>query len=127
MKKKPRKIKQWAEEVWTAYMEANSLFERESPDATPRERLGMMAFAVPLAANNRGITQRDKLEEAHDYVLSNMTSEIQSIDGAGDERDFSILFPLAYLDAMYSLGEINEQKIDDVMGYIIGNHAQSSA
>lgn len=124
--KLPRKIKHWADETLNAYMRALVLFEKEYPNPTEAEYMSIISFAVPMAAVNRGISDRARRDTAQEFVLSRLAESIRTLK-EDEKPDFSILFPLAYLDAHVSMGILNERKSDEIIAHLMEKYSDFTA
>ena len=125
MKKLPRKIKHWAADAYKSLEKAMILFSEEYPSPTEDEKLDIISFAVPFAAMNRGINEKEKIHNASEYVLENLSVDMQAKES--DEPIYHpICFLIAYLDAHVSFGILSESKAESIMDHLSENYKIST-
>lgn len=121
MKRQPRKIKQWAKEAYESLEKAIVIFYEETPVPTEHQKMELIAYSVPFAAMNRGIKDSERIEQANEVVLDNLSADLANKE-VDEPIIYSILFLLAYLDAHVSFGILNDFKVQDIMSYLAENY-----
>jgi hypothetical protein len=121
MKKQPRKLKHWADEVYGALDVAWGLLREEYPDADENQKLELVWYAPAIAGMNRGIRNKDKIQEAFAFIYERTAEEIRNKE-EGEPILYSILFLLGYLDSHISFGVLSEKKVDEIMEYLSENY-----
>lgn len=121
MKKQPRKIKQWADEAYSALAIAWGLFSEEYPDASDDDKVQLVSFAPALAGIARGIKDNKQKKEAYEFVFDRTAEDLLNKE-SGEPVHYSIQFLLGYLDAHISFGILSEQKVDEIMAYLSENY-----
>jgi len=121
MKKEPRKVKQWAEEAFEALEAAWVMLRDEYPALSEDEKVQIVRFAPAIAAMNRGISNKEKMREAYDFIYVR-TAESLCNKQEDVSIPYSILFLLGYLDSHVSFGVLSEKKVDGIMEYLSQNY-----
>jgi len=121
MKKEPRKVKQWAEEAFEALEAAWVMLRDEYPALSEDEKVQIVRFAPAIAAMNRGISNKEEIREAYDFIYVR-TAESLCNKQEDVSIPYSILFLLGYLDSHVSFGVLSEKKVDGIMEYLSQNY-----
>ncbi len=124
MNKTPRKSKQWAKEAYDALDVAWGLLRENTPVPTEDEKINLIDFAPPIAAVNRGISDKDLVAKAYSYALESFLKDYNNRD-ISEPINFSICFLLAYLDSQVSFGFITLGKAEDAMSHLNENFDMS--
>jgi hypothetical protein len=117
--KLPRKIKQWAREAVNALGSAVRLAVSEYGELNQQTQQHLYKYCPMLCAKKRGIKDKDQIVRISRYSLGERLSDF-NIDPESKEH-YSINFLLAYLDSHVALDVISEQKVHEVMEYIVEN------
>lgn len=117
MEKKPRKSKQWAKEASGALDVAWGLLREKHPVPTEEQKIGLIDFAPPIAALNRGISDKELVGHAYTYAVEKFARDFHSRD-TSEPMNYSISFLLAYLDSQVSFGFLTGAKAEDAMQYL---------
>jgi hypothetical protein len=121
MKKLPKKSKQWAKEAYGALDIAWGLLQEKHLHPDDGQKLLLLEFAPPIAAVNRGISDKARVEKASDFAFDNFKIDFENRE-MDEPVKYSICFLLAYLDCHVSFGIITEAKAQDVMHYLMNNY-----
>ncbi len=121
MKKQPRKLKQWAKEAYDALDIAWGLLQEKYLHPNDEQKLLLLEFASPIAALNRGITDKERVHKAAVFAFKNFEIDFENREKSESVK-YSISFLLAYIDSHVSFGFINEAKAQDVMHYLMDNY-----
>ncbi len=117
MKKEPRKIKQWADEAFEALEAAWVMLRDEYPALSEDDKVQIVRFAPAIAALNRGISNKEEIRDAYDYIYTR-TAEMLCNKQEDVPIPYSILFLLGYLESHISFGTLSEKKVDEIMEYL---------
>lgn len=134
----PKDTNQWAADAYKALEKALIAFEEDYPDPDEEERLELIGYAAELAAEVRGITDPNLIDEADEYAVENVLADLDqrpdedSDKEAGDsqpdssevqaEPQYPILFLLCYLDAHVSFGLLKESRLEAIIDNLVENY-----
>jgi hypothetical protein len=104
-----------------ALEKAASLFKKNNPEYNEAQKMALISFAVPIAALNRGVDDKDKLNTANDYVLENLERDLREKEKE-EPVYHSICFLIAYVDAHVSFGLLGQQKAEEIMDNLCQNY-----
>jgi len=125
MKKIPRKNKHWASEASQALFNAIELFREEHAQPTEQQKLELLAYAPIFTALNRGIKDKQKLQQSQEHLIETMRVELDAIEKQGEVIDHSFLFLMSYLDCHVFHGYLQEMKADRILDFISENYDES--
>ena len=117
--KLPRRNKQWAREAVNALDLAYRLAESEYGELNQQAKQNLYKYGPMLCAKNRGIKDKDQIVSISRYSIGERLGDF-NIDPESKEH-YSINFLLAYMDSHVALEVISEQKVHEVMEYIVEN------
>lgn len=122
----PKDINQWSADAFNALEKALIAFEEDYPDPEEEERLELIGYAAELAAEARGITDPNRIDEADEYAVDNVLADLEFEEERGEEGEeapkYVLLFLLCYLDAHVAYGLLNENKLQAIMENLVANY-----
>lgn len=129
----PKDTSQWAADAYKALEKALIAFEEDYPNPDEDERLELIGYAAELAAEARGITDPNRIDEADEYAVDNVLADLEAeesdeqqddFEGSDDteEPQYPILFLLCYLDAHVSFGLLKENRLEAIMDHLAENY-----
>ena len=122
----PSNAAQWAADAYQALEKALIAFEQEYPAPDEDERLELIGYAAELAADARGITDPNRIDQADEYAVDNVLADLDASERDQQEEvekpQYSILFLLCYLDAHVAYGLLSENQLETIMTYLVENY-----
>jgi hypothetical protein len=118
--KLPRKTKQWAKEAAKALEYAFGLAMVKHGELNNDAKENLYRYGPSICAKNRDIKDEDKLEEAAIYAFEGRLNDFQIEPDS--IKNYSINFFLSYLDVHVALEFITENKVHDIMEYLLENY-----
>lgn len=118
--KTPRKNKQWAKESLKSLEKAWEIARAENENLDHESLQYFYKYAPMLCAINRKIKNKNEISKLANFAIKNRLEDFE-VEPETVEN-YSINFLLAYLDSHVSLGVISENKVFEIMDYIVDNY-----
>lgn len=110
-------MRHWRADVLSAFEKAAKRYDRGDTDL---EDVGeLFRLAAVYAAENRGITDQDKIQQMLEHSIESVERDRQ-LEPASDE-DVFFEFTIAYIDAHVAAGIVAELEADKIMDYLNDN------
>ena len=116
----PRKKKQWAKESIGALKLAWQITEAEHGELNHQAKQYMYKYGPMFCAKNRGIRDKSKIKAMAEYAIRDRFEDFQRESEA--KYNYSINFLLAYLDSHVYLKLLSENKVHEIMEFIMENY-----
>jgi hypothetical protein len=117
--KLPRKTKQWAKESAKALEFAFGLAVSEYGELNKDAKENLYKYGPMICAQNRGIKDEGRIKSAALYAFEERLNDFRIDPDSID--NYSINFFLSYLDSHVALEYISENKVHDIMEYLVDN------
>ncbi len=122
MKNLPETDLEWAKEAYGSLCISHILYGEEFSNSIDKDKTQLFTYAVPLAAENRGVEDDDAIQHAVDYVYDKLSHDINPIV-PGEAVHYSIHFLNAYLDTHVVFNIITEEDVTRIMNVLDANYA----
>ena len=112
-------------EASQALFNAIELFREEHAQPTEQQKLELLAYAPMFTALNRGIKDKQKVQQSQENLIEKMHVELNAIKRNGEVMDHSFLFLMCYMDCHVFHGYVGEMKADNILDFISLNYDES--